>query len=549
MMNEKIKTFWNGLPKDKMRRWLFEALAYVGVFVLSVVAFLTLKPYISVGRVGAVAQCILWVAILLCIGFIAYLGMAKKLTTGRLIGLLLLIGVLLRIGYMLYTPASYRQHDTFSKNHDGHEAYAWTIFSTGALPTENKYQFYHPPLNAMLQASFMRIMSKIGEWFGGADSGFFAKYKFGKPSYVDEARYFYYASCQCLAVLYSVVTCVFSLKILSLFGFSDKTRVLLSAFVIFYPRNIHFAGTLNNDPVAYMFGILALYYALKWWKKGRSPAHILLCALCVGLGMMAKLSSATVCLPIAGIFIYEFVRTLRKKDGALSFLKMALQYGGFLLVCAPIGLWFQVYAKMRFDQNFGYVWNNLSSGLYTGDRSFFERFFVTFDPNELFGSLYCKSFDNYNIFHFCLRSSIFGEQSYSRGDVFAVAAVLFAYLVCILLFAAIVWCVVRYFTSKGKENGLHTRAPVEFRDLLFVFLLVQSQAISQIYFNISMPYGCTMDFRYIMPLILGIALTMGCTQKCLQADGGKAAVAIDRLLIIAVVGFLLSATLFYCTLA
>lgn len=548
-MNERIQTFWNGLPKEKIRKPFFEVLAYVGVLLVAVVAFLALKPYISVGRIGAVAQCVLWIAILLIGGFIAYLGMAKKLTTSRLIALLLLVGVLLRIGYMLYTPASYRQHDTFSKNQDGHEAYAWTIFSTGALPTENKYQFYHPPLNAILQAGFMRIMARIGEWFGGAESGFFAKYNFGKPSYVDEARYFYYASCQCLAVLYSVVTCVFSLKILSLFDFSDKTRVLTSAFVIFYPRNIHFAGTLNNDPVAYMFGILALYCALKWWKKGRSPAVILLCALCVGLGMMAKLSSATVCLPIAGIFIYEFVRTLQKRDGSLSIGNMVLQYGGFLLVCAPIGLWFQVYAKLRFDQGFGYVWNNLSSGLYTGDHSFFERFLITFDPNEWFGSLYCKSFDNYNIFHFCLRSSIFGEQSYSRGEVFAVSSVVFAYLACIVVAVAIVWCIVRYVSSKGKENGLHALAPVPFRDLLFVFLLVQSQAVSQIYFNVSMPYGCTMDFRYIMPLILGIALTIGCTQKCLHADGGRAALAIDRLLIVAVVGFLLSSTLFYCTLA
>jgi hypothetical protein len=264
---------------------------------------------------------------------------------------------------------------------------------------------------------------------------------------------------------------------------------------------------------------------------------------------MAKLSSATVCLPIAGIFIYEFIRTLRKKERALPFWQMVLQYGAFLLVCAPIGLWFQVYAKARFDQGFGYVWNNLSSGLYTGDRSFFERFFFTFDTNELFGSLYCKSFDNYNIFHFCLRSSIFGEQTHRQGEVFAVTSVLFAYVVCILLFIAIVWCIVRYFTSKKQTDGLYAKAPVSFKDLLFVFLLVQSQVVSQIYFNISMPYGCTMDFRYIMPLILGIALTMGCTQKCLVAENGKTSVVLHRLLTIATVAFLLSSALFYCTLA
>jgi len=544
-----IKGFWQRLPKTKIRDFFIECALYIGVLLISILAFLFFKPQIAVGKIGSTAQCYLVVGILLCVCVIAYLGMSNKLTAGRLIALLLLIGVLLRMAYMLYTPASYRQHDTFSKNHDGHEAYAWTIFSTGALPTENKYQFYHPPLNAMLQAGFMRIMSVIGEFFTAMDEGFIAKFNFGKPSYVDETRYFLYASCQCLAVLYSVITCMFSLKILKLFDFSDKTRVILSAFVIFYPRNIHFAGMLNNDPVAYMFGTLALYYALKWWKKGKSPAYILLCALGVGFGMMAKLSSATVCLPIAGIFIYEFIRTLRKKEGAIPLWQMVLQYGAFLLVCAPIGLWFQVYAKARFDQGFGYVWNNLSSGLYTGDRSFFERFFFTFDKNELFGSLWCKSFDNYNLFHFCLRSSIFGEQSYKQGEMFAIPSVLFAYAVCILLFIAIVWCIVRYFISKKQENGLYAKAPVSFKDLLFVFLLVQSQVISQIYFNISMPYGCTMDFRYIMPLILGVALTMGCVQKCLVADNGKVSIVLHRLLTVVTIGFLAASALFYCVLA
>jgi hypothetical protein len=148
-----------------------------------------------------------------------------------------------------------------------------------------------------------------------------------------------------------------------------------------------------------------------------------------------------------------------------------------------------------------------------------------------------------------LRSSIFGEQPYKQGDVFAFAAVVLAYATAILLFAAIVWCIVRYFSSKKEENGLYQTKPVSFKDLLFVFLLVQSQVISQVYFNLSMPYGCTMDFRYIMPLILGMALTIGCAQTCLVTDGGKISVVISRLLSIVMVGFLLSSVLFYCILA
>ena len=258
METAKKGTFFQRVPMDKVKKCLYEWAAYLGVLVVTVALFLILKPHVKDDRVGYVAQAFTFMAISVCVALIAYLGMTKRLTTGRLIALLLLIGVLLRMGYMLYTPASSRQHDTFSKNHDGHEAYAWTIFSTGKLPTENKYQFYHPPLNAILQAGFMKIMSAIGEIFAASQEGFISLFNYGKPSYVDETRYFLYSSCQCLAVLYSVITCVFSLKIIALFRFSDKIKVLLSAFVIFYPRNIHFAGMLNNDGVAYMFSTMAV---------------------------------------------------------------------------------------------------------------------------------------------------------------------------------------------------------------------------------------------------------------------------------------------------
>ncbi|MBO4667268.1 MAG: hypothetical protein J5666_03975 [Bacilli bacterium] len=37
-------------------------------------------------------------------------------------------------------------------------------------------------------------------------------------------------------------------------------------------------------------------------------------------------------------------------------------------------------------------------------------------------------------------------------------------------------------------------------------MLIISQLLAQLYFNIKMPYGCTMDFRYIVPIILGFMI-------------------------------------------
>ena len=532
----------------KYKRPLIEAAVYVGVLLITALLFFLLKPHFTVLRKGALAQSFVALSLVGCFAFIAYMGITNRLSTRKILFILLLVGLILRIGYMLYTPAATRQHDTYSKNMDGHEAYAWTIFETGKLPTTNRYQFYHPPLNALIQSFFMRLTSSITNLLSsGAQETFWSKYLHSKPSYIGDERYYLFQACQILSVLYSFITAVFMVKIINLFKFSKKLKLFLAAFVVLYPRQIQFAGMLNNDALAYLLGIVAMYCALKWQKGNKHWGWILGCAFAVGFGMMAKLSSATVCLPIAGIFIYEFVRTIRKKDGSMKFLKMFLQYGAFLLVCAPIGLWFQAYAKIRFDQGFGFVFANLNKRLYTGDHSWFSRFVIAFDIEEYLGTLYCKPFDgNYNLFGYALKSSIFGEFSYWQGEGFAVSAVLFGYISALMLFISVVWCVVSYFRKRKQGINLLQKTEQNAPDLLFIGLLVISQVCSEIYFYIQMPYACTMDFRYIMPVILGIALTLGVVARILTADGGKWAIMLKRWTFISVAAFIAVSTAFYC---
>ena len=527
------------------RDCLKEGGLYLCVFLVTLVLFICLKPLTNFYNVGAFAKAVIAFVFAGCGVFIAYMVASKRLTARHIVIILLVAGYALRVGYMLHTPATVRQQDTYSKNFNGHEAYAWTLFETGSLPTINDYQFYHPPLNALLQATFMHVIEWFTSLFGG--QYFPDAFTYGMPEYVNNQRYFLYSSCQILSVLYSFITAVTLVKMLKLFDFSEKNYLFLTAFVVFYPRHIQFAGMLNNDALAYMLSTLALYFALKWWKDGKSFVYILLCALAVGLGMMAKLSSATICLPIAGIFVYEFIRTLKKKEDALKLWKMVLQYGIFLCVCAPIGLWFQVYASIRFDQPFGFVFSNLNKRLYTGHHSIWGRFGITFDISEYFGSLYCRPFEgNYNLLNYALKSSIFGEFFYTQGDGWGAVSVLFAYLgVAFLVFGAI-WCVVLWRKNGKDENSFFRKnSPVSHQDVLFTVLLVASQVLSEIYFYIKMPYGCTMDFRYIMPLIFGLALSVGLVQKILTASGSETAVEFCRVFYIIVGAFLISSTLFY----
>lgn len=555
--------------KTVLRKCLREAGLYALVFVVTLALFILLKPHLKTQYPGTVAQSFIAIGLAAVIIFGAYMGITKRLTTSRIILLLFILGCILRIGYMLYTPISARQQDTYNAKGTGHEAYAWTIFTTGKLPTTSDYQFYHPPLNAMLQSAFMKFMEFFTELlttlFGLGDY-FPSKFLNGMEAssvnkdFVTAERYYLYSTTQILSVMYSVITCVVLLKTVKLFRFSSKTEVFLSAFVIFFPRHIQFAGMVNNDALAYMFSMLAIYYALKWQKGGKSPVYIWLCAFAVGLGMMAKLSSATVCLPIGGIFLYELIGTARKQKGAMSWKKLCLQYGVFLAICAPIGLWFQVYAKIRFDQKFGFVFSNLNRLLSTERHSFFERFFVAFDINEYFGSLYCVPFSSwadkangiyganghYNLFNYITRSAIFGEFTYSRGEGFAVVSLLLAWIGCFALLAGMIRAIVLYARKRKAGGDLLKEVQLNGADLLFIFLLLLSQAGSEVYFYITMPYACTMDFRYIMPIILGLALAVGYTHKILATDKGGASVAIDRAMLLSVSAFLLFSTLFYC---
>ena len=555
--------------KVVLRKCLREAGLYALVFLVTLVLFLWLKPRLKAQYPGTVAQTFIAIGLTVVLLVGAYMGITKRLTTSRIILLLFIFGCILRIGYMLYTPVSTRQQDTYNSKGTGHEGYAWTIFSTGKLPLTNDYQFYHPPLNATLQALFMHVMDFLSEMLAklfGLGNYFPSKFLNGMESssvnkeFVTAERYYLYSTTQILAVLYSVITCVVLLKTVQLFKFSSKVEILLSAFVIFFPRHIQFAGMVNNDALAYMFSMMAIYYALKWQKGGRSAVYIWLCALSVGLGMMTKLSSATVCLPIAGVFLYELLGTARKCKGAMPWKKLLLQYGVFLAICAPIGLWFQVYAKAKFDQEFGFVFSNLNRLLSTERHSFFERFFVAFDFNEYFGSLSCKPFSSwadkangiygasghYNLFNYITRSAIFGEFTYWRGEGFAIVSLLLAWVSCFALFAAIIRSIVLYCKKRKAGGDLLKEVKISGADLLFLFLLLLSQAGSEVYFYITMPYACTMDFRYIMPIILGLALAVGCTHRILATDEGKTSVVIDRIMLLSVSAFLLFSTLFYC---
>ena len=550
-------------PRGERDAFYKEAFFYLAVFFATVALFFTVKPLYgldvqpfkrgSVTVSGAAADLFTVSALVLTAVVAFVLHKNNRLDVGRIVFLFIVAGTIIRIGYMLKTPAATRQYDTFSSNFNGHESYAATIYRTGKLPGDNGYQFYHPPLNAFVQAFFMRVNARLVAVFCPAevaDASYYIPYLAGKPDYVGAEEYFLYETCQILSVLYSVVVMVTSVKIVSLFGLCGKKKVFATAIIAFFPRSYQFSALLNNDALALCLSVLALYFALKWYKFGRRWDNIMLCSLCLGLGMMTKISAATIALPVAAIFLYELISSVKKESRAADIKTIVFQYAVFLAVCAPLGLWFQFYAKSRFGQPFGYVFPYLNKALSTADVPLFERLFITFDKNEWFGSLFISNFknystgvnNNYNLFNYSVRSAVFGEFGFWNGEVFAIIALFAAFALAAFSFIGLVYALALFIKKDMRdesEQGKKTKLTVAFLAILAV-----AEIGSLVFFYIKMPYSCTMDFRYIMPLIIYLALSATLTVTRIENESAFGAVA-ARAITVSEIAFLTLSAVFY----
>ena len=209
-----------------------------------------------------------------------------------------------------------------------------------------------------------------------------------------------------------------------------------------------------------------------------------------GLAMFAKLSGALIVVPAIVAFAFVLVQSIIKKEKWTYILIQGAIIG---LIMAPLGLWFHIYAKIRFDQPFGFVFSNLNPDLYVGDYSFFERLVNIFDFKDMFTNIWGNTFVNYNLPNFLVKSALYGEYSFLFSDPLAVISLVLNYLFVYTSLLLMIF----YFIYSGKEH-------LEIK--IIGGVLIVSQLLAQLYFNIKMPYGCTMDFRYIVPIILGFMI-------------------------------------------
>ena len=459
-MKESLKTAAGIILK--FRPYIITALAVAASYILFVLI-------LSVQ--GSIIRLLMLICVFLCFLLFLLKGRFKirNLKAQHLIIAVIAAGIIMRIGYMLYTPFLERGHDVYNWDSTGHFGYMYQLFKSGALPQANSNQFYHPPFQHIIQALVVKLFSLFNQ--NGEIAGLFEAAKI-VPCF---------ASCAVMFV---------SRSICSEAGLSKRAAAIALSLVAFHPSFYILSSSVNNDSLMLLFFMTAVLYTIRWYKSP-TMKNILLIALSIGFSMMTKLSGGMVALFTAPVFLAVLIQRIRLKQAK----PLIGQFAAFALVCLPLALWYPIRNYILFNQPLGYVLRISSdSGLYCGARTITERFF-SFPVNEIVNPLYCQPYGDYNIWLYTLKCSAFGEFQFEQAPFLAAALIVSNLAVILMSLAATV-----YTIARGKEVGRVVRF-----GMFYIWLVVM---VSFIVFNLQYPFGCTMDFRYIIPTsIIGAIYT------------------------------------------
>ncbi len=401
----------------------------------------------------------------------------KSLTTDRLVYSLIFAGLVMRAGYMLYTHCAVRSHDLWEFTTDGygHAGYILTLLEDKMLPQNNLRQYYQQPLFYILSAL---VSAPVNSFLGGHD-----------PEMLVDAGKIVSGTASCIVLLMTDSFC----KELDLNG---KYRAAAVGFVAFCPA-FYLSERITPDMLCTLFMTIALIYTIRWYRSPDWKNTIIL-AFTYGLGVMTKLSIGSLALFTAAVFVWKIFE-MRKEKKWTGLLPKFIAFG---VISLPLGLWYSVRNYKRFDQPFGYVLEiPADHALNTSDHSYMQRLILPDLPNFV-TEPYAEVFEDYNIWTYMVKSSLFGEFKFEVPSFVPICLMVAAIALAVPMTAGVV-----KGAFKFKEN--RTQFLLSAAGLVFMASIV--------YFYIKYPNGCSMDFRYMTFIVAPAAVLAG--KYC--AEGGK----------------------------
>ena len=395
--------------------------------------------------------------------------------------IVLVFAVLVRAVYGVGTGAYERQHDWGGNN--GHYQYVKIIATTGALPDNNDWQYYHPPLTHIVLAGGYALLSN------------FVKTESGEP---DDAKIS--DILQVVPLIYSILLLFVFLALLREFDAENLTGLLAFSFFALHPTNIILSASLNNDMLTYLLYGLSFLFTVRWYKD-RSFPNIIGIAVSIALSMLSKFSGVLIAPLVAVVFLVAFIQSVKKKTHVG---RLVAQFALFAAVCIPLGLSYTIRNFVLFGQPLGYVAYMGDNNWQYIDLPFIQRLFGYYAPD--FASPFSDAY-RHKILSTAFKTSLFGEWGGHFGNYSDRFGETFRNIVAWTLTGAAAvttaetaFLSVRYALKKRKDAA---GAPVI---KFFILGNIVLNIAFFLYFNYKYPFGCTADFRYLTPVLISAAL-------------------------------------------
>lgn len=430
--------------------------------------------------------CICGCVLLLYFALFAYLKYTDRLDERTVVCMLVLLGVLLRCGYVFLSGLYERQHDAGVYTgmgtpfvNPGHIGYIEYIYKFHKLPDINPYElfaYYHPPLHHILSCLWLQLNIFLG---------------------VTEELAF--ENLQILPLLYSCLCMVVTWKILKVLEIEGTGLYIGLAFLAFHPATIIMAGSVNNDMLTILFMCLILLGSLQWIRQ-KNLKNLIKLAFYIGFGMITKLNSAVLAIPLGLIFLMHFLSVLRTKKTSYI-VEWIKKYCIFALIVIPIGLSWIVRNLIRFGEKPGVPVPGETSPMYTEPYSLWARLGIPgfsdwhFDfPFHPISASAC-----HNTWVILFHTALFTEEY--PADISDALLVLCQIAFILGLLLAIACVVLLVWVLLDKRTLLENRI---FLLIGYLVMLVSFAAFVIIY-----PYTCSSDFRYVAICLVYTSIALG----------------------------------------
>lgn len=333
---------------------------------------------------------------------------------------------------------------------------------------------------------------------------------------------------QCLNFVYVLAGMFAGVGIIQKMGVKGRKHVMLLLFLMFYPGLYNLGAGLENTPLAFMFAMLSMNMALKWYE-GRKRGSLIGSAITLGLAMMTKLSAGVVLFPIVVLFL--MARFYDRRSTKSSFYA---NIGIFAAVSLPLGLWYPIRNLIKFGTSLFYVmpetelWQDVST-YSAAQRLGLPSFSELFQLHQTTSTYY-----EYNIIAQTFKTTVADENALNLST--AGPLLLSRLLVLILLIFTVLALVMLIYALAGPRMSLEKK--------LFTLTGLGTSVLFYIIHCFRNPTVSAMNFREIPFAIFFLCIGVGMCGNATEQDNlfEKAATALSHVLIVVIA--LMSAFLF-----